>query len=325
MNINIFRVIAFIFATLCAVAIQAGTVLAYPEGDDLTADEIALQTFAATRGGLLDNAISVKSGKDIAMLVNRAPLESRLKDKRRKPSINTFETWINSRPDDPAIDSRQMAIFRSGKVRGTGVLFTSYTDTAHAPDITLWFPALRKLRRLNEPAHEDTWGGSNLTYGELVLRKPEHEVHELAGEAVLNDCLPVMVLKPEELTRRTRNLPGPQCGHKGKPVYLLKSTTKFPKWWYDYHISEIDKKTFALYRTVYYKDGKKVKTVVIDWQSLDQPDPRIAYPRFIYALSHERGQDSMVYIPRSTIQLNTDIPDSFWSAETLKKQGRRKK
>ena len=141
---------------------------------------------------------------------------------------------------------------------------------------------------------------------------------------MFDDCLPVMQLSPKEMTRHTKKLPQAQCAHKGKPVYRLKSTTKFVNWGYEYHISDIDKETFALYRTIYFKDGKKIKTISIDWQSLEQPDPRISWPRFIYALSHERGQDSMVFVPRSTVQLNTDIPDSFWSTDTLKKQGRNK-
>jgi hypothetical protein len=111
----------------------------------------------------------------------------------------------------------------------------------------------------------------------------------------------------------------------GKPIYRLKSTTKFVNWWYDYHISDIDKQTFALYRTVYYKDGEVVKTVYIDWQSLGQPDPRIAYPRYIYAITHADGKDSLVYVPRNTIALNLDLPDTFWSEETLQNYQRIKK
>jgi len=322
MKVQIIKSVLVCVAALYACSAHAGRGIPYPGPGPLTADQIAEQVFAATRGGLVKNALSQRNKGDIAMLVNRAALEKRDRDEERKPGINTFETWVNNSPEDPAIESMQMAIFKSGKVKGTGVLFTQYADRSREPTITLWFPALRKMRSINAPAHEDTWGGSNLTYGELVLRRPEHETHELLGEGVLEDCLPVMALEAGEMTRHTQKLPGPQCGHKGKPIYRLKSTTKFKSWWYDYHVSEIDKKSFSLYRTVYYKDGEKVKTVVIDWQSLDQPDPRVSYPRFIYAVTHTTGVDSMVFVPRSTVSLNADIPDSFWSEQTLQKQGR---
>ncbi len=298
---------------------QSSKMTPLPEGL-LTGEQIATQVYEITHGGLFDNAVSKRNGKETGMVINRVPLDKRKVG--RKPFINTFETYFNNNPEDPALDSLQMAIITSGKVKGTGILFKGYKDKSISGSLTVWLPALRKIRYMNEPAHEDTWVGTNLTYGELVLRRPEHEIHELLGEATFDNCLLAMKLEKWELNRYTRLLPEPQCEHKGKTVYRLKSTTKFKNWWYDYHISDVDKDTFSVYQTVYFKDGKEVKTVVIDWQSLDQPDPRIKYPRYIYALTHANGIDSMLYVPRSTIELNVDIPDSFWSEETLKKYGR---
>jgi hypothetical protein len=287
----------------------------------LDAEQIAREVYTAAHGGLVVNAISRRVGKEVALVVNRAPLEMR-DNGRRKPRVQTFDTYINNRPQDPAVESQQMAILTSGKARGTGLLFTSYNNNSRRSVISMWLPALRKIRRINEPAHEDVWFGTNLTYGELVLRRPEDEHHELLGEGVMEECLAVMQLAPSEMTRYTRDLPGPQCSHRGKPIYRLKSTTKFVNWWYDYHISDIDKQTFALYRTVYYKNGEAVKTVYIDWQSLNQPDPRITYPRYIYAITHADGKDSLVYVPRNTIALNLQLPDAFWSEETLQNYAR---
>ncbi len=301
-----------IFLIACLViAGQSGAIQA-----SLDADQIAAEVYTVAHGGLLENAVSRRVGNRVALVINRAPLAMR--GKQRKPSVQTFDTYVNNTPEDPSLDSMQMAVLTSGKTRGTAVLFTRYNDSGREASISMWLPALRKIRRINEPDHADVWFGTNLTYGELVLRTPEDETHELLEEAVMQDCLEVMQLNPWEMTRYSRDLPSPQCGHKGKPVYRLKSTTKFQNWWYDYHISDIDKETFALYRTVYYKGDKKVKTVYIDWQSLQQSDPRITYPRYIYAVTHEDGKDSLVYVPRETISLNLDLPDAFWSEETLK-------
>lgn len=302
-----------------STVLPASDIPPLPDGP-LNGQQIAEQAHAIGHGGLVNNAVSKRNGNEVGLVVNRVPLDKRFKG--RKPYINTFETYINNKPEDPAIDSLQMAIITSGKIKGTGVLYTGYTDKSQSGSLALWLPALRKIRHMNEPAHEDTWAGTNITYGELVLRRPEHEIHELLGEERFQDCLPSMQLESWELNRYTKQLPGPQCGHKGKVVYKLKSSTKFKNWWYDYHISDVDKETFSVYRTVYYKGDEKIKTVVIDWQSLDQPDPRIKYPNYIYALTHANGIDSMVYVPRSTISLDVDIPDSFWSAETLKKRGK---
>ncbi len=307
------------FSAVFSVA-AAKTPIPYPQGE-LNGLQIAQQVYAIAHGQLVQNAASRKNGKDIAMLVNRPPKAKRKPG--RRPTVNTFETWGNSNPKNPALDSMQMAIIKSGKARGTGILYTSFADKAKPGMMILWLPSLRKSRRISEPAHDDTWVGTNLTYGELVLRRPEHESHELLGKSIFNECLLAMELNPWELNRYTRNLPGSQCGHRGKEVYEVKSTTHFKQWWYDDRISYVDSKTFALYRTVYFKDGKKIKTVDIDWQSLDQPDPRVVYPRYIYAVTHDSGIDSMIFVPRSTVLLNQDLPDNFWSERTLKKYGKR--
>ncbi len=306
--------IFFVLPLLLPFWVRAGESLPYPEGP-LDAEQIVQQVYAAAHGGLVRNAMSRRSKQHVALVVNRAPLKMRKPG--RRPSVQTFDTYVDNQPGDPAIDAYQMAILTSGKVRGTGILFTSYSDRQKKSSIILWLPALRKVRRINEPAHDDVWFGTNLTYGELLLRRPEDEIHELVGETEFPDCLPAMQLERWEKARYTGRLPGSQCGHKGKPVYLIKSSTRFKNWWYDYHISEIDKTSFAVYRTVYFKGDEKVKTVVVDWQSLDQPDPRITYPRYIYALSHGDGKDSMVYVPRETIALNREFPDDFWSVKTM--------
>ncbi len=310
--------------TIFASGLQAQTELVYPEaGAVLTGKQIAEQVYAATHGGLVNNALSKRNGGKVALIINRVPLAMR--GSHRKPNVQSFDTYVNNRPEEEGVDSVQMAILTNGKAKGMGILFTNYVDKSKSAQINLWLPALRKTRRISEPSHEDTWFGSNLTYGELVLRRPEHEVHELLGEATFDDCLPVMKLQRYEMSRYTRGLPKDQCAHQGKQVYRLKSTTKFEKWWYDYHISDIDTKTFALYRTVYFKDDKKVKTVVVDWQSLGLPDPRITFPRFVYAVSHGDGKDTFVYIPRKTVELDVDLPASFWSVDTMKKYTQRKR
>jgi hypothetical protein len=298
----------------------AGRVVPYPEKADLSGPEIAEQVFAVTHGRLVRNATSQRRGRDVAMVVKLGPQEGRA---ARRPSISTFEAYSNGQPRNPDIDSMQMTVIRSGPARGTGVLYIGYTNRSRASQLVIWLPSLHKARRITEPAHEDTWFGTNLTYGELVLRRPEDESHERLEDGTMQGCLPAMELKPEEVTPITRRLPGSQCGHRGKAVYRLRSTTRFKNWWYDYHVSEIDKETFAVYRTVYYKNDKKVKTVVMDWQSLGRKDPRIVYPRYIYALSHSDGTESMVFVPRSTLRLDQDLPDSFWSESTLKRFAKR--
>ncbi|MEN8179809.1 MAG: outer membrane lipoprotein-sorting protein [Pseudomonadota bacterium] len=309
----------FITITCLSLPVYAQSSQTYPKGP-LNAEQIAQQAHLVVHSGLLRNALSKRNKDEAALIINRGSLEKRKSGSR--PSVSSFETYINNSSANPAIASIRMAILTSGKSKGTGVLLTNYHDPERSSNLLMWLPSLRKIRRILEPDPQDFWFGTTLTYGELILRKPEDETHQLLGEELLEDCLAVMELDPSELSRRTKGLPGPQCEHRGKPVYRLKSSTKLKNWWYDYHISEIDKQSFSLYRTVYFKDEKKIKTVTVDWQSMEHEDPRITYPRYIYGVLHESGRESMVYIPRNTIQQNVDLPDKFWSERTLKKKGR---
>jgi hypothetical protein len=305
---------ALVLSSLLAAPALALDALPYPKGS-LNADQIVAQVYTAAHGGLVRNAVSRRNKRSVALVINRAPRDMR--QPGRRPTVQTFETFVNNAPQDPAFTSLQMAILTSGKARGTGVLLTNYSDADRKSTISMWLPALRKIRRINEPAHDDVWFGTNLTYGELVLRRPDDETHELLEQSEFPDCLAVMQLERWEQDRYTRKLPEAQCGHKGRPVYRIKSTTKFPNWWYDYHVSDVDRETFAIYRTVYFKGEEKVKTVDVDWQSLDHPDPRVIYPRYIFAVSHGDGKESMVFVPRDTIALDQEMADDFWSETTL--------
>ncbi|MCU7881376.1 MAG: hypothetical protein KZQ66_18930 [Candidatus Thiodiazotropha sp. (ex Lucinoma aequizonata)] len=51
------------------------------------------------------------------------------------------------RTQNPVIETLQMAILTSGKTNGTGVLFTRFTEIDKGAMISMWLPALRKIRR----------------------------------------------------------------------------------------------------------------------------------------------------------------------------------
>jgi hypothetical protein len=285
--------------------------LPYPEDKVLTADEIAVQQFYGLRGMHLKNFSSQKKGKKLSLLIKRTPGES--------PSVNAFESFTNYNYQDGRTESKLLIIYRSGKLKGAGILLSTYVDTKRTPDLMIWLPTLRKVRRFSSPSQDDVLNGSILTYGEVFLRRPEHEKHQLLGQQVFGECLNVMTIKKDEQTRRTRHLPTAQCKPKDKAVYQLRSDTLFDNWWYDYRISYIDTSTFAMYRTVYFKDSKRIKTIDIDWNELDHPDPRVLSPNFIYAKSNVTNIESFLVIPKETIDWNTDIKNKFWSERTLKK------
>ncbi|MDJ0740421.1 MAG: outer membrane lipoprotein-sorting protein [Gammaproteobacteria bacterium] len=288
--------------------------LPYPSGD-LTADQILDQVYFVNHFYAFNNyAITRKGRRDITVLV--------IKGEGQKPTTNTLERYLNNTyPGGDAIKAQDLAIFRSGKLKGTGMLITDYEDDAKSQSYMIWLPALRKIRRFAEPAHDDAWGGSDFTFGDVTLRKPKHETHELLGKETFNDCLGFIAFGDGEHTRYTKDLPASgSCDHKGKEVYKVKSTTKFENWWYDHRISYIDAKTFADYRTDYFKGGEQIKVIDRDWVPLGaSDDPRAVGWGYWYGKTLATGNQTWAVIPKKVNQVNGEYDDDWWSEKTLRK------
>jgi hypothetical protein len=297
-----------------AAGTQAGVSksLAYPSGD-LSADQIIEQTYFVNHFYGFKNYAITKKGRDITVLLNKV--------EGKKPTTNTLERYLNNDYNDGVVNAQDMAIFRSGKLKGTGMLITDYVDDAKSQSYMIWLPALRKIRRFAEPAHDDAWGGSDFTFGDVALRKPQHETHELLGKETFNDCLGFMAIGADEQSRYTKGLPTEgSCSHKGKEVYKVKSTTKFENWWYDHRVSYIDAKSFADYRTEYFKGGEQIKVIDRDWVPLGVGnDPRAVGWGYWYGKTLATNHETWAVIPSKVNAVDAKYKDNWWSEGTLRK------
>jgi len=287
--------------------------LAYPSGE-LSADQIIDQVFYVNHFYGFDNYGIKKKGKKITVLVN--------KSKGKKPTTITVERYLNNNyEDDPSIKARDLAIFRSGKLRGTGMLVTDFDEPGKSQSYAIWIPSLRKIRRFAEPAQDDAWGGTDFTFGDVVLRKPENETHALMGKETFSGCLGSITLKDDEKNKYTRKLPGESCVAKGKSIYKVKSTTKFDSWWYDDRISYVDAETFADYRTEYFKNGKKIKVIDRDWQSVSAGgDKRQSVWGYWYGKTFATGHETWAVIPEEVVTYNDKkLKPKLWTERTLRK------
>jgi hypothetical protein len=197
------------------------------------------------------------------------------------------------------------------------MLIVDYVDDDKSQSYSIWLPALRKIRRFAQPAHDDAWGGSDFTFGDVTLRKPMHETHELLGTETFDACLGAM---PDVDSRYLEEIPQASCDHKGKEVYKLKSTTKFENWWYDDRISYVDTETFADYRTEYFKDGVLVKVIDRDWASMGMEDPRAQSWKYWYGKTLKTGHETWAVIPQEVVVVDSDERDEdFWTERTLRR------
>jgi len=282
--------------------------LPYPTGTP-KADEIAQQVYYVNHFYSLKNYGITEQGDKVTVIINKAQGE--------EPTTLTVERYLNNDyAAGDAVKAMDLAIFQSGKLKGTGMLITDYNDDSKSQSYSIWLPALRKIRRFAEPAHDDAWGGTDFAFEDVTLRKPEHETHELLGKETFKDCLGTI---EGANVKYLETPPAPACGNKGKEVYKLKSTTKRSNWWYDYRISYVDTKTFADYRTDFFKGDQKVKVIDRDWQSLKQTDPRAQYWGYWYGKTFATGHETWAVIPADVVKYNQPWESGMWSETTLEK------
>jgi len=232
--------------------------------------------------------------------------------------VNTFERW--RRNDYPAGDvtARDLVIFRSGNLRGTGILVTDFSDAAQGRAYAIWLPSLRKVRRFAEPDPADSWGNSNLTYGDIYTRRPEDEAHELLGREAFAECLGVVQLADDQRDRHTAWMPEADCSTRGREVYRIRSRPHRSDLGYDERETWVDVETFADYRSVYYRNGEVLKVIDKAWRPMGLEDPRAQYWVYWYARTEGSRQEGMAFVPPDAVRWNTDLDPDLWSERTLR-------
>ncbi|MCU7877343.1 MAG: outer membrane lipoprotein-sorting protein [Candidatus Thiodiazotropha sp. (ex Lucinoma borealis)] len=281
------------------------------------ASEVARQVYFANHFYAFKNFSIRRRGRTMTVLINRS--------KSGKETTTSLERHINNNyntDETSSVTSKDLAIFHSGKMKGTGMLVTKYNDDTKNKDYMVWLPSLRKIRRFSEPKHDDAWGGSAFTFGDVTLRKPEDETHVIIGKKQFRTCLGTISSLEGKHFRYSGQLPDRSCRHINKEVYGLKSTTKFKYWWYDYRISYIDTNSFADYRTLYYKDDELIKVIDRDWGRVNSDqggDPRALFWKYWYGLDLRTGQESWAVIPQKVVEYNSNRKNSFWTEKTLRK------
>ena len=296
--------------------------LKYPDGKLTDAKQIIDNVYYVNHFYAFKNYSIEKVGRTITVIVK--------KSEGQKPLTETVERYLNNDyKDDANIKSKDLAVFRAGKMRGTGMLITDYKDDAKSQEYLLWLPALRKVRRFAQPAHDDAWGGTDFTFGDVTLRKPMHETHSLEGTQKLGMDLKSLIIPAAEQTSATKKLPAGTSEFSDREVYKVKSTTNFSGWWYDHRITYIDTKTFADYHTEYYKDGTMIKILDKNWQKMDgQTDPRALRWYAWYGKDLRNNHESLAYIPKKVTKHNQESfkigrkkydTTNLWQESTLKK------
>ena len=138
-------------ASLALLSTQAlagvPTDLPYPTGTP-TAEQIADQVYFVNHFYAVKNFSIIQDGNTITVIIN--------KTKGETPTTITVERRLNNDYDDGVTKGKDLAIFRSGKLRGTGMLIVDFVDDSKSQSYSIWLPALRKIRRMTTPGAAPT-------------------------------------------------------------------------------------------------------------------------------------------------------------------------
>ncbi len=204
-----------------------------------------------------------------------------------------FERYMNFSYAAP-IKAKDLILIKTGKDRGISILITDYNDSDRYSTIQAWLPQLRKVRRVSEPLADDSWFGTNFTQGDMKLRWPKDENHEIIANKTFNSCAQgINISKKSKWHNYTQGqMP---CVSKGKKVLVLKSTpsSSYPAD-YDYRISYVDSVTYADYRVEYYQNDKLVKEVEKNWLPVEMPMPRAQIFSHWFVKYHKTGSESLL-------------------------------
>ena len=282
------------------------------DGSDQTpgGEELARYVDFVNRFGAVAN-VSYGSRQKPVVVVDRSPGGRML--------VNTLQRWRRNDYPEGRIAARDLAIFGSGKLKGTGILATDYADPAEGRTYLMWLPSLRKIRRVSEPDPRESWSGSNFTFGDIYTRRPEDERFEILGREVFDDCLGVIEPTSLPTHRHIKAPPQADCAVKGRPVYRVSVTPVGRELGYDRRIIWVDTETYADYRSEYYLDGSLLKTIDKSWYGMGLGDPRAQYWLYWYARTHASGQEGMAYASRDVVEWNSDLDPNLWSERTLRR------
>jgi len=279
----------------------------------ISAKEIAKRSYNVNHSLYVKNIMIKKKKRSSIIVVSRTV--------GVKARVNAVERFLSNEYDDGVTESKDLAIMRSGKLNGIGILTTSYLDPKRSHEFMMWIPALRKVRRMAEPEDAGMGAGDIAFLQDAKLRRFHEESYSLVKTKVMDIELFMMPFKKGEFGRYSKRFPYKKNTKiRARKIHIVKSTYKKKNHWYDHRISYIDSEYFTDYITKYYKNGKHIKEVHRHWVHLgNHPDPKAKMWYYWYSKDTKTGYEMVTYVPKKLIKVDQKVKKSFWSTRTLEK------
>ena len=213
-------------------------------------------------------------------------------------------------------------------IRGTGILIYSYNNKKKDQDTWVWFPSLRKVRRLTPANGDDAVAGSYKTFSEGFLRRITDEIPQIIGETKVYGFYPTDyldaitlikkygiltpeynrfwrdILQPRECwVIRAESVRGGYCDYYKTRVWLADK-----EWGYGPYIEEI-----------YNSKGNLTATHFWPWRRLSTYDGKVIgmWDDLAEDINFEERGFSLWAAPQANVGYTN--PDSWFTLRELKR------
>ena len=214
-------------------------------------------------------------------------------------------------------------------IRGTGIYIKSPNNKAIENDTWVWFPSLRKARRLTPAGGGDAMGGTDVTFAESFLWRLTDETFQIIGETTYKNFCPIDYFESLYFADKYGPL-------SKEFVKFIKSKVIQPRdcWvvrsesikggyadWYDTRITIMDKEWGIAYDwEIYDPKHKLMKVSSYYWRRASDYNGKPHFQAFNVLFESLNFEDrGFSYLNAVQTNYGCPVPESWGSLRELKK------
>jgi hypothetical protein len=230
-----------------------------PDVETATALDVEKAWWYQIRGQFAENAYAQKGG-----IVGGYEVGARIRktNKRGLKRLSATRRSLSTWPKLKGIDYKDAVAFMSPEdMRGIATIIWRYADFNKDYDQWLWVPALRKVRKLGAGDREDSFGGMDIDYDDMVLRTPFDDAYTILRVETVDDKFIAgqreVMSDSEDIDKMTDYFKNEAYGHK---MWVIESVPKEGRMSYHKRVLWFEQNIFRMVKSDWYDEkGRLVR------------------------------------------------------------------
>jgi hypothetical protein len=286
-----------------------------PDVDKATPIEVAKAWWYQIRGQYADNLYGAEGGMvkgfDVGALVTKT-------NKRKIRRDSATRRWVTNWPKLDGVDYKDTTLFLSPEdLRGIATVFWHYADFEKDYDQWVWIPVLRKVRKLSAMEGEDSFGGMDFDYDDMVVRHPFQDTYkqiriDVVDDKFIEEQKKIMSAYNSKDTDRVGEYFKKEAfGHK---MWVLESFPKLTRMSYNKRIIWFEQDTWRLVKCDWYDEGgRKVRDMYRTWalSPFYESDKKHTFEDVIFAGNALTGHHTEMNVLKITFNNPKCKPEVF--------------